>query len=89
MEISRREFVLSAFTLSLISIYPKLLYACDISSVFDKMNPTTKIALGLVTVAAIYLVPQIVPVAIIAGAIAYTISQFPGSEDLGNILCSH
>ena len=58
MEISRREFVLSAFTLSLISIYPKLSYACDISSVFDKMNPTTKIALGLVTVAAIYLVPQ-------------------------------
>ena len=89
MEISRREFVLSAFTLAFISVYPKLSYACDVSSALDNMNPKTKALLGMVTAGlVIAFFPESVPVAIIVGAMAYSITKFSESEKVGNILCS-
>lgn len=88
MGISRREFSLSVFTLAFISAYPKLSYACDVSSAIDNINPKTKTLLGIVTAGlVIAFFPQSVPVAIIVGVIAFTITKFSESEKVGSILC--
>lgn len=89
MAISRREFVLSAITLAFISTYPKLSYACDVSDVLDKISATKKVGIVLASAGIIMAVPETVPVAIVVGLAGYSITKFPGAEDVGDILCGY
>lgn len=101
MELNRRCFILSAFSIAFISSYSRFSLACEVSPDVSKVVPVTGVELlgyGLIKyvlaaesatgVAAVAAASPVIPVAIVVGVALLTIHYFHAEEKIAQALCN-
>ncbi|HDR2754037.1 TPA: hypothetical protein QCJ76_002641 [Enterobacter asburiae] len=89
MELNRRCFILSAFSIAFISSSSRFSLACEVSSDVSKAVLVTGGLLGYGLVKYVLAAASpVIPVAIVVGVALLTINYFHAEEKIAQVLCN-